>query len=150
MGKSLDNKIKNPRYTSRITRLMMMRDEEAVYHARAKGSLARVSERPGLIDLFCGAGGMTLGFTRLCGHCFEPVWANDINKYAIETYNANFGQHCVRADINDVLEDTSVSIPKAAVVIGGPPCQGFSLLDRKRDGDSRKQLWRPFMEVVRT
>ena len=35
------------------------------------------------------------------------------------------------------------------MVIGGPPCQGFSLLNKNRDGDARKQLWRPFMEVVR-
>lgn len=134
---------------SRITRAMMVREEEAVYYARASGKLSRNREQPRLIDLFCGAGGMTLGFTKLCGHCFEPVWANDYNHYAVETYNANFGRHCLAGDINDILENGQIEIPRADVVIGGPPCQGFSLLNKKRDGDPRKQLWRPFMEVVK-
>lgn len=99
-----------------------------------------------LIDLFSGAGGMTLGFT--FGNSFEPVWANDNNKYATETYNANFGNHCVLGNIVELLEAPSVEIPKADVVIGGPPCQGFSLLNKNREGDPRKQLWRPFLEVV--
>lgn len=132
----------------RITRSMMIREEEAVYHARAKGSLARVRKRPRLIDLFSGAGGMTLGFTRLSGHCFKPVWANDFNRPAVDTYNLNFGEHCIEGGINDILEDPETSIPSADVVIGGPPCQGFSLLNKRRDGDPRKQLWRPFMDVV--
>ncbi len=128
---------------------MMVQEEEAVYHARIKGALNKIHSHPQLIDLFCGAGGMTLGFTKLCGHCFEPVWANDNNHFAVETYNANFGKHCMEGDINNILDDPSIIIPKADVVIGGPPCQGFSLLNRNRDGDPRKQLWRPFIEVVK-
>jgi len=132
----------------RITRAMMVREEEAVYYARLKGKLVQRQERPRLIDLFCGAGGMTLGFTKLSGHCFHPVWANDNNSYAVVTYNANFGPHCVEGDINSILEAPGFEVPIADVVIGGPPCQGFSLLNKKRDGDPRKQLWRPFMDVV--
>ena len=128
---------------------MMVREEEAVYEARRCGVLAHKRNRPTLIDLFSGAGGMTLGFTKLCGHSFEPVWANDINQYAVATYNANFGSHCLSGDINDLLNSPSVQIPKANVVIGGPPCQGFSLLNKKRDGDPRKHFSRPFMEVVK-
>lgn len=102
-----------------------------------------------LIDLFCGAGGLTLGFTEECGRSFQPVWANDFNKYAAETYNANFeGDHCHAGDIVDLLENPDVKIPAADVVIGGPPCQGFSLLNKNRSADPRKQLWMPFMEVV--
>lgn len=104
-----------------------------------------------LIDLFAGAGGLTLGFTRvkdeLGRRAFEPVWANDFNEDAIETYNANFG-HGVSGDIVDILEDPDTVIPRADVVAGGPPCQGFSLLNKNRDADPRKQLWRPFMEIV--
>jgi DNA (cytosine-5)-methyltransferase 1 len=101
-----------------------------------------------LIDLFAGAGGLTLGFTEAFGRPFEPVWANDFNEYAAATYNANFGGHCVPGDIVDLLEDPETRIPPADVVVGGPPCQGFSLLNKKREGDPRKQLWRPFLEVV--
>lgn len=106
-----------------------------------------------LIDLFAGAGGLTLGFMSVEGHnggpAFSPVWANDFNKDAAATYNANFGAHCTHGDIVDILEDSRITIPEADVVIGGPPCQGFSLLNKNRLVDPRKQLWRPYMEVVR-
>ncbi len=121
--------------------------DEEVFRKRIQGKLGPAL-RPRLIDLFSGAGGMTVGFTPLLGHFFEPVWANDCNTYAVQTYNANFGAHCVFGDIVDLLRDPAVTIPRAEVVIGGPPCQGFSLLNKLRDGDHRKQLWRPFMEVV--
>ncbi|HKQ51671.1 MAG TPA: DNA cytosine methyltransferase [Pyrinomonadaceae bacterium] len=101
-----------------------------------------------LIDLFSGAGGMTLGFTEEFGNPFVPVWANDKDPDAAATYNANFGNHCIVDDIVTLLEDPQTVIPKADVVIGGPPCQGFSLLNKERDNDPRKHLWRPFMDVV--
>ena len=101
-----------------------------------------------LIDLFSGAGGMTLGFAEEFGDGFVPVWANDYDAAAAATYNENFGGHCVVGDIVTLLEDPRVRVPKADVVIGGPPCQGFSLLNKGREGDPRKHLWRPFMDVV--
>ncbi len=105
-------------------------------------------EKYKVIDLFCGAGGLSLGFSEKFGHPFEQVWANDYNQYAANTYNKNFGEHCVVGDIIELLDDPNTKIPKADVVIGGPPCQGFSLLNRNRDGDVRRALWRPYMEVV--
>jgi DNA (cytosine-5)-methyltransferase 1 len=100
------------------------------------------------IDLFAGAGGFSLGFKKTFKADFVPVWANDFNKYAVATYNANFGKHCVDGDIIDLLNNKRTRIPQADVIIGGPPCQGFSLLNKKRSDDQRKQLWRPFLEVV--
>jgi DNA (cytosine-5)-methyltransferase 1 len=102
-----------------------------------------------LIDLFCGAGGMSLGFSCAFGNPFTSVWANDFDSDAASTYNRNFGPHCVEGDIISLLENRAVGIPKADVVIGGPPCQGFSLLNKGRADDPRKQMWRPFLEVVR-
>lgn len=102
-----------------------------------------------LIDLFAGAGGFTLGFAMQFDSRLEVVWSNDFNDDAVRTYNANFGEHCVVGDIVDILEDPTTVIPTADVVIGGPPCQGFSLLNKKREHDPRKQLWIPYMEVVR-
>jgi len=100
-----------------------------------------------VIDLFAGAGGFTLGFVQTGK--FEPVFANDFNAYAAKTYNANFGDHCVHGDINDLLENPSIRLPRVDIVIGGPPCQGFSLLNKQREGDPRKELWRAFLDVVR-
>jgi len=102
-----------------------------------------------IIDLFAGAGGLTLGFSAKFGHRFKPIWANDYNEEAVQTYNANFGGHCVHGDIVSILEERKSTIPSADVVIGGPPCQGFSLLNKNREADPRKELWRPFLETVR-
>lgn len=101
-----------------------------------------------IIDLFSGAGGMTLGFAddRFCGG-FESVWAVDIDRAATKTFNANFGEHGVCADLDEWI-DAGRTVPQADVVIGGPPCQGFSLLNKKREGDARRALWQPFMDVV--
>lgn len=101
-----------------------------------------------LIDLFAGAGGMTLGFSKTMGSNFVSVWANDFNAHACRTYNANFGEHCYEGDILGLLDNPNIEIPRADVVIGGPPCQGFSLLNKFREGDARKQMWRPFLEIV--
>lgn len=90
---------------------------------------------------------MSLGFSPEFGHNFKHVWANDYNEAAAETYRTNFG-HCVPGDIVNLLDDPEIEIPNADVVIGGPPCQGFSLLNKNKHADPRKQLWRPFFEVV--
>ncbi len=127
----------------------IMREEEALYLRRNDRPRMGEAKSYRLIDLFCGAGGMTLGFTEAFGHNFLPIWANDFDRHCVETYNYNFGEHCVHGDITNILGDTSVIIPQADVVIGGPPCQGFSLLNKKRSGDPRNQLWRPYLDVVR-
>jgi DNA (cytosine-5)-methyltransferase 1 len=127
------------------------RKGSGVYTKKTKSVKVRKVRESGdesyrLIDAFSGAGGLTLGFSDTFGHPFESVWANDINRYAVRTYNENFGKHCICGDVSSALENCK--IPKADVVIGGPPCQGFSLLNRNREGDPRKQLWRPFMKMV--
>jgi len=100
-----------------------------------------------LIDLFCGAGGMTLGFVdkRYCGG-FKSIFAIDSDSSAVRTYKENFGNHCIDQKVETWLIENSPS--PADVVIGGPPCQGFSLLNRNRERDVRKALWEPFMEIV--
>ncbi len=100
------------------------------------------------IDLFAGAGGLSVGFEQLSGCRFEAVWANDFNKHAAATYTRNFGIHCHSGDIVDILSDPQTTIPQADIVVGGPPCQGFSLLNKLRADDPRKKLWIPFMEVI--
>lgn len=100
------------------------------------------------IDLFCGAGGLTAGFVLLSGKPYRPLFAVDFDPKAAETYARNFGGHCAVGDLVALLEREPGRIPRADVVIGGPPCQGFSLLNRRRAGDLRKSLWRPYMEVV--
>lgn len=126
----------------------LLREEQRVYEWRADGRLERKRKHFRLIDAFAGAGGMSLGFSKRFGHSFDSVWASDFNRYCVETYNANFGDHCLPGDIVDLLDDPVVKIPEADVVIGGLPCQGFSLLNKKREDDPRKELWRPYFEIV--
>ncbi|MGK0270509.1 MAG: DNA (cytosine-5)-methyltransferase 1 [Cocleimonas sp.] len=102
-----------------------------------------------VIDLFCGAGGMSGGL-KLCsaeGHVkFTHVLAIDNDKDAIATYNKNFSDTGICVDIEKWLEESEV--PETDIVIGGPPCQGFSLLNRNRTGDKRRDLWEPYMDIV--
>lgn len=75
-----------------------------------------------VISLFSGAGGLDLGFKQAG---FEIIWANDIDKYAVHTYKKNLGDHIILGDINNIDFDT---IPSADVIIGGFPCQPFSIM----------------------
>lgn len=90
---------------------------------------------------------MSLGFAdpRFCGD-FKSVLAVDNDAAAIATHKLNFGGDSVCGNIEIWLKDAVV--PQADVVIGGPPCQGFSLLNKKRDGDARRALWEPFLDVA--
>lgn len=101
-----------------------------------------------LIDLFSGAGGMTLGFTddRFCGG-FECVLSVDNDAAAMRTHKRAYSAPGVVGNIEDWLQ-TTPEIPQADIVIGGPPCQGFSLLNKNRTGDGRRALWEPYMDVV--
>jgi DNA (cytosine-5)-methyltransferase 1 len=114
------------------------------------GDMARITKQQSglrLIDLFSGAGGTTLGFVdpRFCGG-FDPILAIDNDKAAIATHSANFSGQALCVNIEDWL--SSATVPKADVVIGGPPCQGFSLLNKKKSGDKRRELWEPFLEIA--
>jgi DNA (cytosine-5)-methyltransferase 1 len=96
-----------------------------------------------LMDLFAGCGGMTRGF--MDTGRFEPVFAVEMDEHAATTYGENFGrEHVVAKKIQEV-ED----FPRAEVVIGGPPCQGFSPLNRDGVGLERRALWREYLRALR-
>ena len=137
-----------PKTKRDVFRYDSLTDDESIYRVRRKGLLRECAGTYRLVDLFAGAGGLSLGFTESSGQVFVPVWANDFNAYAARTYNKNFGEHCTADDILEIVEQRIDEIPKADIVIGGPPCQGFSLLNKQRDSDSRKQLWRPYFRIV--
>lgn len=96
-----------------------------------------------LIDLFAGCGGMTRGFVDT-GR-FRPILAVEMDPDAAAAYAANFGgEHVVVAKIEHVDH-----FPKTDVLIGGPPCQGFSLLNNKGVGLERRALWREYLRALR-
>lgn len=97
-----------------------------------------------IISLFSGAGGLDLGLIQ-AGN--EVIWANDIDKNAVETYKHNIGDHIILDDIKNI--DIN-SIPDADVVVGGFPCQGFSQANRFRMlDDERNLLYRFFYDAIK-
>ncbi|MEQ2846467.1 DNA cytosine methyltransferase [Bilophila wadsworthia] len=97
-----------------------------------------------IISLFSGAGGLDLGLSQ-AGH--NIVWANDIDKDAVATYRKNIGNDIVLADIKDI--DINI-IPHADVVVGGFPCQGFSLANLQRKvEDERNHLYKFFYRIIK-
>jgi len=98
---------------------------------------------PTVVSLFSGCGGMDLAFKQAG---FNILWANDINEFACETYRNYFGDHIVCGNIEEIPLQ---SIPKADVVIGGFPCQDFSII-WKRPGLSGKRgnLYLSYIKVI--
>jgi DNA (cytosine-5)-methyltransferase 1 len=97
-----------------------------------------------VISLFSGAGGLDLGLIQ-AGH--KVIWANDNDPDAVETYARNIGSHITLGSITDIHEN---SIPYADVVVGGFPCQGFSLANLKRfEDDERNRLYLDFYRVIK-
>ena len=96
-----------------------------------------------MVDLFCGAGGLSLGFEY---NGVESKLAVDFDDQAIETYNYNRKSKVgVVKDINQLNQ----SVGLVDLVIGGPPCQGFSNANRQRlIDDPRNQLYKQFIRLV--
>lgn len=105
------------------------------------------------IDLFSGAGGFSLGFDR---SGFQNIFSVDIQKDFCKTYKANFPSHTlIEEDITKLSNEKIISLThdnEVDVVIGGPPCQGFSIagnIGRKFIDDPRNRLFQEFVRVVK-
>jgi len=139
-----------------------MDDKSVDHHYRtatpvASGSTANISPKkrakgkPIGIDLFCGVGGMSLGF-KDAG--FEIAAAIDVDPINVEMHHKNFPK--TNAFVADLSIVTGESIRKKAnlegatidVVFGGPPCQGFSLMGKRDLNDPRSALINHFIRIV--
>lgn len=105
-----------------------------------------------VIDLFSGCGGLALGFKWAK---FKTLIASDVDENCEKTYTYNFPEtKFIRNDLraiktNDIKKLVTEDVD---VVVGGPPCQGFSLANKKRNtinDDPRNQLFYEFVRVVR-
>src|SRR5215472_14078226 len=102
-----------------------------------------------LVDLFCGAGGLSLGF-RDAG--FRPVFAADCDPIACATYRANLGPHIRDVDLGTIDHEALAKMIATEcgdidVVAGGPPCQGFSVQRRGTADDPRNDLTLAFCQL---
>lgn len=130
-------------------------EDKAYCHLDTSSSPAKINELPSIISLFCGAGGLDLGF-KTAG--FEISVAIDLSDAAIKTHKKNFPDtYSIAADLLDlkadgVFEIVSSQIPfgKKIAIIGGPPCQGFSRANvRAKHDDPRNSLPALYLEVVK-
>lgn len=95
-----------------------------------------------LVSLFCGAGGLDMGFEN---QGFKTIWANDFNVDACKTHEKWSHTTVVSGDIGTIDFD---SIPNSDIIAGGFPCQGFSLAGPRKIDDSRNVLYRYFVRLV--
>jgi len=98
------------------------------------------------LDLFAGAGGLSAGL-HAADKRFKPVTAVEMDLSAAATYATTFRTHVYAGKIEDWLREEDV--PTVDVVVGGPPCQGFSALGRRDAADARNTLWSQYAETVR-
>ena len=103
-----------------------------------------------IIDLFCGIGGLSLGFEQ---SGFEVVSAVDMWEDAVVTYNHNrqnkVAQVITVEDYNDLILPNILDNHKITGIIGGPPCQGFSTVGRRVIDDPRNKMYLEFYKAVR-
>ena len=109
------------------------------------------SSSPKIIDLFAGAGGLTLGATRAG---FDVISAVELDNKAIETHNRNFPNTIhLQKDISklsgeELLTFSNLKIGELDGIVGGPPCQGFSTMGKREIGDYRNTLFSHFFRLV--
>lgn len=120
------------------------------YRKRKRDAVEKAPKN--IVDLFCGAGGLSLGFIQ---NGFEVSFANDIDDSCVKTYRHNHpsipSQHILRGNIEEVIENIEeyTRFSKVDVVVGGPPCQGFSMANRQRIiDDPRNKLYKYFVQAV--
>lgn len=105
---------------------------------------------PTVIDLFCGAGGLSKGF-EMAG--FDIIGGIDFDKYSIETFKRNHRDAVVLCkDIKNINAKEflkSTGEKNIDVIVGGPPCQGFSMAGRRDSKDPRNSLFMEFLRFVR-
>ena len=93
-------------------------------------------------SLFCGAGGLDMGFEN---KGFHTVWANDFEEDACKTHSLWSNSEIVCEKIENIDFN---NIPKTEIILGGFPCQGFSLSGPRKIDDSRNSLYKYFVKLV--
>ena len=103
-----------------------------------------------MIALFAGGGGLHLGFSQ---EGFQTIFATDVNASAADTFAANLpGVKFLLADVRHLTPQMVLEITAnqpVDIIIGGPPCQGFSTLGDQIQGDPRNSLFEAFARIVR-
>lgn len=97
------------------------------------------------LSLFSGAGGLDIGAIQAGA---KIVWANDMNKDVCDSYSNNIGSHIHEGDINVLIPTLAKYKGNVELVIGGPPCQGFSVAGKMDESDERSKLIWSYVKVI--
>ena len=144
---------------------MVETDQDKAWKERRKHSLSDYSDVPKLdkpagtyISLYAGAGGLDIGFA-LAG--FAPIWVSELEKTALETHDKAFARlaktrphlrgRSYQSRLGDLLAIPDDELPKegaADLIIGGPPCQGFSVAGKMNPNDERSKHVFHYMDMV--
>lgn len=103
------------------------------------------SNKPRVVDLFSGCGGMTLGFDKAG---FDVVGAFDNWRPAVEVYRANFDHPITEIDLGEEEALDLIKDSNPDVIVGGPPCQDFSIAGTRNFSSNRANLTLRFAEIV--
>lgn len=104
------------------------------------------TKKPTVVSIFSGCGGLDLGFHQ---EGYNTIWANDFAEWAVESFRENFGDVIHLRDITKIDPYTDKSIPECDVVLGGFPCQDFSIIWKQPGlNGTRGGLFRHFAEFV--
>lgn len=141
-------------------------DRSGVREARGKHWLSDYRDVPKqdkpvgtFVSLYAGAGGLDIGFA-LAG--FAPVWVSELDKNALDTHDAAFARLSMtrphlrgwsyESQSGDLLSIPDHDLPKidsADLIIGGPPCQGFSVAGKMNPKDERSKHVFHYMDMVK-
>jgi len=109
------------------------------------------NKRYNIIDLFCGCGGFSLGFSQAG---FNVKMGVDIWYDATVTYKHNFknaviiNEDIAKVSGRKILESLKITADDIDVIIGGPPCQGFSISGHRNEDDPRNILYKSFADII--
>ncbi len=110
-----------------------------------------LSNKPTLVDFFCGAGGLSLGFVK---QGFKIILANDHEDVCIDTYSYNHPEvkedKIINGDIRQIVDNIKDYVDQDVdIIVGGPPCQGFSSANQQRIiDDPRNELYKYFIKAI--
>lgn len=148
------------KYYKFISHMMYKMENKEIYigildkfnnNYRKEMQLSKKNSKFNLIDLFCGAGGLSLGFIE---EGFTVKLANDIEEVCIESYKFNHPElpsnRLIEGDIKEIVDNIDDYVNEDIdIIVGGPPCQGFSSANQQRIiDDPRNKLYKYFLEAV--
>ena len=124
---------------------------DKLYNSKRRELQNNENNEPKIVDFFCGAGGLSLGFIQ---EGCKVVLANDIEEVCINTYKYNHPElssdKVIKGDIKEIVDNVCDYIEDDVdIIVGGPPCQGFSEANRQRViDDPRNKLYKYFVKAV--